>query len=904
MPVQRLLDINPDKLFEQHTISEIQDINKKLQAEIERKREELRTMVGERYRDMIEAADTIRDMQTTAESVITHIDRMREKCCELQQKHLLGFKLDMQHIKTERFSKHKAHHSLAIQIKILTILPEEIWSAVEEENYLLGTRLFLFARHIHTDLELNSGGDEFTANNVATSFPVIAHQWSSVSHFRTSIPVNCERKLQQLSLTAEEASNCLCSIVLLEGLTPLELLNKLLSLRTQALKSTLLSDQHVSVKTRICNSLRLLVHTISMLYACFVDGCPEATLPEGMVWKQLKNIVGRDAPSSMTLIDIEDEVGIKFLPPHVREYRPSTQDQVEPVAPSAMRESLNKWLDWVQEFTRSQAKKLLQLVNSLKSLQSIRAEANSNVKIPENWDNMCQKLLIPKGLDLWNNYFQPLLTARAKELVSIQWNSALDDSCFLTLKSSVADITSERCIQPEHDLRWFIWKEQASDLPQSDGNGGFKPTARGLLMKAKGYSPCIEKLCGKFDSLLQAILNDVYYYVGGKQDSTIILKSEKFSDSEDLQEHLKIASGQGLQRLMNFVLSVCNEVNDEPIKKEACLLLMARFLQGLCDLCPNLQKCLAPNNPHKEGSIWQTVCALLRQKSVEIWRMWQAAVTSKFKDMIATNLTHGVFLTDLLHSFPMWDVTSIEEEGEEGYRVKSDIRVPSQPSLPLQSLLNLVCHKLNAVAPHTLPRKIHQDLIEQLVSDIFESYDSASQKDGLGQPQALQYLLDVKYISMLLVPRDNKALVGRCQEICDKLEDKIDPFDLDVFCPYIQNNIKRSVQRTQGLLGILIAWPDKLAVVSGLRPPSTHTVEDPSVLPLCSNAPWFPLLPVTGPPGSRLPPATQPQTIERPQLKKTSNVKTKVDPTPGDIVRSGAAALFGVMSSDWFGSGS
>ncbi|GLH04216.1 Conserved oligomeric Golgi complex subunit 1 [Gryllus bimaculatus] len=805
MPVQRLLDINPDKLFEQHTISEIQDINKKLQAEIERKREELRTMVGERYRDMIEAADTIRDMQTTAESVITHIDRMREKCCELQQKHLLGFKLDMQHIKTERFSKHKAHHSLAIQIKILTILPEEIWSA--------------------------------------------------------------------------EASNCLCSIVLLEGLTPLELLNKILSLRTQALKSTLLSDQHVSVKTRICNSLRLLVHTISMLYACFVDGCPEATLPEGMVWKQLKNIVGRDAPSSMTLIDIEDEVGIKFLPPHVREYRPSTQDQVEPVAPSAMRESLNKWLDWVQEFTRSQAKKLLQLVNSLKSLQSIRAEANSNVKIPENWDNMCQKLLIPKGLDLWNNYFQPLLTARAKELVSIQWNSALDDSCFLTLKSSVADITSERCIQPEHDLRWFIWKEQASDLPQSDGNGGFKPTARGLLMKAKGYSPCIEKLCAKFDSLLQAILNDVYYYVGGKQDSTIILKSEKFSDSDDLQEHLKIASGQGLQRLMDFVLSVCNEVNDEPMKKEACLLLMARFLQGLCDLCPNLQKCLAPNNPHKEGSIWQTVCALLRQKSVEIWRMWQAAVTSKFKDMIATNLTHG-----------MWDVTSIEEEGEEGYRVKSDIRVPSQPSLPLQSLLNLVCHKLNAVAPHTLPRKIHQDLIEQLVSDIFESYDSASQKDGLGQPQALQYLLD--------------ALVGRCQEICDKFEDKIDPFDLDVFCPYIQNNIKRSVQRTQGLLGILIAWPDKLAVVSGLRPPSTHTVEDPSVLPLCSNAPWFPLLPVTGPPGSRLPPATQPQTIERPQLKKTSNVKTKVDPTPGDIVRSGAAALFGVMSSDWFGSGS
>jgi hypothetical protein len=46
MPVQNLLDINTDKLFEDHTISEIIETQKKLQTEIERKREELRTMVG------------------------------------------------------------------------------------------------------------------------------------------------------------------------------------------------------------------------------------------------------------------------------------------------------------------------------------------------------------------------------------------------------------------------------------------------------------------------------------------------------------------------------------------------------------------------------------------------------------------------------------------------------------------------------------------------------------------------------------------------------------------------------------------------------------------------------------------------------------------------------------------
>nr|CAD7587552.1 unnamed protein product [Timema genevievae] len=154
------------------------------------------------------------------------------------------------------------------------------------------------------------------------------------------------------------------------------------------------------------------------------------------------------------------------------------------------------------------------------------------------------------------------------------------------------------------------------------------------------------------------------------------------------------------------------------------------------------------------------------------------------------------------------------------------------------------------------------------------------------------------------------VLIGKSQEISDKFEEKIDPFDLDVFSQYIQNNIRRSVQKSQCLLGVLIAWPEKLSVVAGLKATSVgSTVENPSILPLCTTAPWFPLLPVT---------SHHPQTsVSKPQasfslsqqykvscfqMKKAASPKPKGDPSAGDIVRSGAAALFGVMSSDWFGS--
>lgn len=46
MSIQSLLVINPDKLFEENGIDRIKTVQFQMQNEIEKKREELRTMVG------------------------------------------------------------------------------------------------------------------------------------------------------------------------------------------------------------------------------------------------------------------------------------------------------------------------------------------------------------------------------------------------------------------------------------------------------------------------------------------------------------------------------------------------------------------------------------------------------------------------------------------------------------------------------------------------------------------------------------------------------------------------------------------------------------------------------------------------------------------------------------------
>ena len=61
-------------------INEIQRNFKKIQRDIESKKSELRTMVGERYRELINTADTIAEMENTVKDIRTTLDSIQTSC--------------------------------------------------------------------------------------------------------------------------------------------------------------------------------------------------------------------------------------------------------------------------------------------------------------------------------------------------------------------------------------------------------------------------------------------------------------------------------------------------------------------------------------------------------------------------------------------------------------------------------------------------------------------------------------------------------------------------------------------------------------------------------------------------------------------------------------------------------
>lgn len=80
-------EVDSDALFSNHTVEEIRAVEHKTRGDIEQKKEDLRVMVGERYRDLIDAADTVTDMKTCAGQVMNFVQDIQKQCKDLHVSH-------------------------------------------------------------------------------------------------------------------------------------------------------------------------------------------------------------------------------------------------------------------------------------------------------------------------------------------------------------------------------------------------------------------------------------------------------------------------------------------------------------------------------------------------------------------------------------------------------------------------------------------------------------------------------------------------------------------------------------------------------------------------------------------------------------------------------------------------
>ncbi|XP_076395126.1 conserved oligomeric Golgi complex subunit 1 isoform X2 [Megachile rotundata] len=852
MTTTNYLDLDINKLFEEHTIKEIEGIQKKIQYESDRKKIELRTLVGERYRDLILAADTIGKMKLTSERVLSRIINIENKFGELQKKYLIGFKLDRIENTDDRYNE--VQDSVIIQIKILMDIPQYIWSSIENKNLLFAAQLYLVAQHINYSLLFEVG-----STDLSNKYPIVSKQWDVISQFKNYILNECNKVLQSLIVQPESIANSLAALVLLNGSTFSELLEKLISMRNHTIQSIVTDENDNSVKSKIKLCIEILIQTIDLVYSCFINTAEKSG---GLVLQYIKKVQDQETYSLLSQLNLDQELLKEFLPSVIKQHKPFAIETPENFSLPDLQKSIKSWLEWVSKFCNNEVINLLNLVVSIKGLYYVREEAVS-INLPENWNAIWEDLSLPR-ITFWVEFFQPLISHRVKSIINDKWIESTS-----VLKSDVVELLSkvihDKFEYPEHDLRWFVWKDSPSDIPQKLTKNGGLDNKRSLLMKTKGYSPNILKLCESFDTSLQALLSDLEQYLYETErvmsiknnllSTNIYLISDTFSDRTEIQEHLQTVSSNMIEEFVNFVRSTC--VNDKPEhgQRDINAIVMARFLLALTLLCSNLNKCFTLSKVSGltiTNVKWQSVCDKLKEESTSMWSIWARMYKSKIsehREKFISKEPLGGFPIHLVIS--EWEKITIEEDSGEGKRIKSEILVPYQPSIQLQKFLTAISKDLNKIIPHTLPKRILHEIIEDTAMELLNYYATTSQNTNLSQKQALQVLFDIKYSTLLMVPRDHKTLSDLSTKSYDSVVAKIDPFDYDVFNPFIYTNVKKSVQRSLLILGNLVPHLEQLHSILGSRSEYNNAEgvksDLPSVLALCTGAPWFPPLTVTAP---------------------------------------------------------
>ncbi|KAJ7989890.1 hypothetical protein DPEC_G00309170 [Dallia pectoralis] len=624
---------DPAVLFERYNTEEIRVIERKVRGEIEQKKEELRQMVGERYRDLIDAADTIGEMRQCSESVVTSIQDMHRYCQQLKQGRggpQTENKKEIQRQSQERF------YTMASQIKLLLEIPERIWSSMEASQYLQATQLYLLCCHLHRQLHLEGRGPHYSP--VLARFPILVRQVAASGHFRSTILMDSKSVLRGRAVSDQAIAEALVSTMLLEDSSPRQALADFLLARKASIQQLLNQPQHgAGIKAQVCSLVELLVTTLYQAYAVFYvppEGSPrlgDGGLSSGLLFSTLENVTST-APGGKSKRVLEEEVStgswLKYLPVSIAEFQPALRTLAQPIQKEQLRDTLQQWISTCKEDICNGVSGLLVYVKSLKGLASIRDavwDLLSTDSISQHWSAICQRLL-ERPLALWEDFLQQLflhrlqaVTQESTETISASSRqllvAALRDLGQPAPSASSTPVPTREALY-EADVATFLWSEAQGDLLSdaawvSVAQRGTQHRS-GLTMKTQALTPCVQSFCSSLDAKLRARLDDLQHYlpsdntdvqavpstspVSSGSGSSTISSFDRFTDVTAVEETLRQRSLECVQDIISCVRSELGVASsDGPSPSAAQLnsvLFLARLCQSISELCPNLRQCV------------------------------------------------------------------------------------------------------------------------------------------------------------------------------------------------------------------------------------------------------------------------------------------------------------------------
>ena len=261
----------PDTLFRSLTVKEVEAYERAVRSTALGKQEELRSLVGQRYKDLLGTANTIIDMAGSSRQLSQRLSELsdgvrlaavtEDKGASPTKTKRRKSYLPAQQLTASEGEDSTLHEEaiyvLGASLRLIMDAPEYVWKSIEKGKTLQAAWAFMLARATWWDLiestshsgsrsplvmdsecDISSVSDAvlLLKVNVKKAFPFIEKQWQTMLPMRKQIVHRAVSLLSDAEIESMAVVDQLAALMLLDGTKPDQAVHLLLSQRLTAMR--------------------------------------------------------------------------------------------------------------------------------------------------------------------------------------------------------------------------------------------------------------------------------------------------------------------------------------------------------------------------------------------------------------------------------------------------------------------------------------------------------------------------------------------------------------------------------------------------------------------------------------------------------------------------------------------
>ncbi|KAF7811547.1 Conserved oligomeric Golgi complex subunit 1 [Senna tora] len=776
-----------ESLFRSKPISEIRNVEASTRKQIEDKKEELRQLVGNRYRDLIDSADSIVLMKNSCHSISGNISSIHGSIRSLSLSQLLS-QSPSQSSATRAWT-----YGIACRVKYLIDTPENIWGCLDEGMFLEAASRYVRAKHAHHRLFFSNGdaadGDQ---KKILSNFPILQHQWQIVESFRTQISQRSRDRLLDRGLTIEAYADALATVAVMDELEPKQVLDLFLESR-KSWVSRILADCDAAasassvVVSIFCDVLGIIQVSVGQVGELFLQvlndmplfykvilGSPPAShlfggIPnpdeEVKLWKLFRDKL----ESIMVMLDKN------YIANTCKTWlRECAKEMVNKINGRYLIDAIGSGQELaVAEKSIRETMESKQVLEG--SLEWLKSVFGSEIELP--WSRI-RELVLEDDSDLWDEIFEDAFVGRMKVIIDLGFRELTGAVDLVNLINAVGPTSAK-----QNDIQGYLNKPSTIGgvwfLESSARKSGFKvqPEENEFQTCLNAYfGPEVSRVRDLVDTSCQSILGDLLSF----------LESPKASQRlKDLAPYLQSKCYQNISAILTTLkneldnLYATMENGDKEVPATVTVersLFIGRLLfafqnhskhvplilgsprlwanetTSAVGKIPSLMKQsrFSTDSPLSDTSGRQTPFGTKRQSSLAAAALFGARESANqeleelnrvmgdlciraynlwilwLSDELSVTVSQDLKQNDALSlSTPWrgWEDIIVKQEQSDESQSEMKISLPSMPSLYIISFLFRACEEIHRVGGHVLDKKVLQKLSSRLLEKIIGIFE-------------------------------------------------------------------------------------------------------------------------------------------------------------------------------------